>query len=221
MLNVTRVCRTVGATVFAVASWVGLVGPGEARAAAGHEQLVPILGVTLEERHIVGTVANVVVQFEERTDDAGLTVQFRTTPGRFSRMAQTAVEQAIYRAARAAGLQTDSWTITLSVPYHGVTIYGESLSAMIGLTIVALAKGDPIPPDRVMTGAIRPDGHIAPVGSVSLKVIAANEAHMRRVVVPDELDLSDGDWATPFLVQVSPVASVSQAYLALTDRPLR
>jgi hypothetical protein len=43
---------------------------------------------------------------------------------------------------------------------------------------------------------------------------------MRRVLVPDELDTADGDWITPFLVQVSPVGSVSEAYQALTDQPL-
>jgi predicted S18 family serine protease len=92
---------------------------------------------------------------------------------------------------------------------------------MIGLSVVALAKGEFIPPDRVITGTVTPDGHIAPVGAVALKVAAANEAHMRRVVVPDEMDIADGDWVTPFLVQVSPVGSVVEAYQALTDHPLR
>jgi hypothetical protein len=184
------------------------------------EQLVPILGVTLEDVP-VGAVANVVVSFEERTDPNGLVVYFRADPGRFSRMAQTAIEQAIYRTARAAGLSTDSWTVILRVPYPGLTVYGESLSAMVALSVVALAKGELIPPDRVITGTVTPDGHIASVGEVPLKVAAAYEAHMRRVLVPDESDAADGDWITPFLVQVSPVASVSQAYLALTDCPLR
>jgi predicted S18 family serine protease len=183
------------------------------------EQLVPILGVTLEDRPI-GTVANLVVTFEERSDRNGLAVYFRAEPGRFSRMAQTAIQQAIYRTARAAGLSTDSWTVALRVPYPGLTVYGESLSAMVGLSVVALAKGQFIPPDRVITGTVTPDGHIAPVGAVPLKVAAANEAHMRRVLVPDELDTADGDWITPFLVQVSPVGSVSEAYQALTDQPL-
>ena len=48
-------------------------------------------------------------------------------------MAQTAIQQAIYRAARVAGLVPDSWTVILSVPYPGVTIYGDSLSAMVSL----------------------------------------------------------------------------------------
>jgi predicted S18 family serine protease len=139
--------------------------------AKGHlqyrEQLVPILGVTLDEKPI-GTVANVVVSFEQRHDHQGLAVYFNVEPGRFSRMAQTAIQQAIYRTAHAAGLSTDSWTVALRVPYPGLTVYGESLSAMVGLSVVALAKGEFIPPDRVITGTVTPDGHIAPVGAVAL-----------------------------------------------------
>jgi hypothetical protein len=184
------------------------------------EQIIPILGVTMEQTP-TGTVANLILSFEERHDHQGLAVQFRKAPGRFSWMAQTAVEQAIYRTARAAGLSPDSWNVVLSVPYAGVTIYGESLSAMVALAVIALARGEFIPPDRVMTGAVTLDGHIAPVGALPLKVVAASEAHMHRVLVPDELDVTDADWQTPFLVQVSPVGSVSQAYEALTDHPLR
>jgi predicted S18 family serine protease len=183
------------------------------------DQIVPILGVTMGERPS-GTVANLLMRFEEREDRDGLVVKFQNTPGRFSPTAQTAIELAIQRTARAAGLSPDSWSISLRVPYPGVTIYGDSLSAMVALTVVALAKGEPVPPDRVITGTVTPDGRIAPVGAVYLKVAAANEAHMRRVVVPDELDTADAEWRTPFLVQVSPVGSVTQAYQALTDRPL-
>ncbi|MFM8551602.1 MAG: S16 family serine protease [Nitrospiraceae bacterium] len=183
------------------------------------EQLIPILGVTMEA-HPIGTVANLILSFDERLDRTGLAVHFSTSPGRFSRMAQTAVEQAIRRAAKVAGLSTDSWNVVLSVPYTGVTIYGDSLSAMVALAVMALAKGEFIPSDRVMTGAVTPDGHISPVGALPLKVIAAGDAHMHRILVPDELDVADSDWFTPFLVQVSPVGSISQAYEALTDHPL-
>ena len=184
------------------------------------EQIIPILGVTMEKKPI-GTVANVILSFQERDDHNGLAVLFRSGPGRFSRMAQTAVQQAIYRAARAAEMEPDSWTVVLAVPYAGITIYGDSLSAMIGVSVLAMANGESIPSDRVITGAVTPDGHISPVGSVPLKVAAANEAHLRRVVVPEEIDMTDSDWRTPFLMQISPVASISEAYLALTDHPLR
>ncbi len=203
-----------------VAAVLGSVFASEARAATYREQVIPVLGVMLSDRP-TGTVAYLLLAFEERQDHAGLAVQFKKGPGRFSRMAQTAVEQAIYRSARAMGLSPDSWTVVLSVPYRGLTIYGESLSAMVAVSVVALAKGAAIAPDRVLTGTVTPDGHIGPVGSVPLKIEAANAAHLHRVLVPDEQDIGDGDWRTPFLMQVSPVGSVGQAYEALTDRPAR
>jgi predicted S18 family serine protease len=193
----------------------------EAKAHGHREQIIPIVGVTLGQgREPTGMVTNLILTFEERTDQGGLAVLFRSAPGRFSPLAQTAVQQAIYRTAKAAGLSTDTWTVVLSVPDPGLTVHGDSLSAMVGLSVIALAKGEVIPPDRVITGTVTPDGYIARVGSVPLKVDAANQAHIRRVLVPEEQDVGDPDWETPFLMQVSPVGSVSQAYWALTDHPL-
>jgi len=40
---------------------------------------------------------------------------------------------------------------------------------------------------------------------------------MRRVLVPEERDETDSDFETPFLMHISPVATVTQAYQALTD----
>lgn len=55
------------------------------------------------------------------------------------------------------------------------------------------------------------------VSAVPLKVAAAYEAHLRRVVLPEERDETDSDFETPFLMHISPVATVTQAYQALTD----
>ena len=181
------------------------------------EQLVPILGVKTGQQP-TGTVAYLVVAFEERKDRDGLIVHFRNSPGKFSRLAQTSVEQAIRRTAHSLGLSTDSWTVDLSVPYPGVTIYGESLSAMMALCVAALAKGESVAPYLAITGTITPDGRIGSVGSVPLKITAANEAHLRHVLVPEDRDPGDGDYPLPFLMQITPVGSVHQAYAALTAR---
>lgn len=183
------------------------------------DRTIPILGVTLSNSGPVGIVAKIDLHFEERSDDSGLMVLFMTGAGKFSPKAQTSVQQAIYRVAQAAKLPTHSWTVRLSVP-DGVRVYGDSLSAMIALTVVALAKHQPIVEDRVITGGITPDGHISQVGGLSLKIAAAKKAHIRRVVVSDEVDPAEGDWQTPFLMQVSPVSSIQQAYLALTGHQL-
>ena len=180
------------------------------------EQLIPILGITMDQEQ-AGTVAYLVLSFEDRKDLGGLAVHFMAGSGRFSPMAQTSVEQAIRRAAQSLRLSTDSWTVILSVPYQGVTIYGNSLSAMVGLSVVALAEGKFIRSDRTITGTVTPDGHIGPVGSVGLKVAAAYEAHLRRVIVSEEHDPTDDEWQTPFLMHVYPVGSVEKAYVALTE----
>ena len=184
------------------------------------EQQIPILGVMIEADRVIGTVAHITVSFAERTDSTGLAVVFRRGVGKLSPMAQTSTEQAIHRAAGAAGLSTNSWTVMVTVDEPKMTIYGNSLSAMVGLTVIAMAKGQRILPDRVLTGGIDRDGHILSVGGIPLKVKAAGLAHLKRVLVPEELSPDDGDWQTPFLMQVSPVSSLQQAYLGLTDQPL-
>jgi hypothetical protein len=182
------------------------------------EQLVPILGVKHGLKP-AGTVAYLIVSFETRSEESGLIVHFRNRPGRFSRLAQTSVDQAIRRTARSLGLRTDNWTVELSVPYPDVTIYGESLSAMIGLSVAALAQGEFISPGRAITGTVTSDGRIGAVGSVPLKIAAAQEAHFQRVLVPEERDPTDGDYPLPFLMHVTPVDSIHQAYTALVTRP--
>lgn len=182
---------------------------------------IPILGVTLSgDGQPIGTVTRLTLTFQERTDHTGLMVSFTRGPGKLSRKAQTSVQQAIYRAALAADLSTDTWTVMISVPDR-ITIYGDSLSAMVCITVVALAKRDPIKEDTIITGGISPDGRISKAGSLSLKLAAASAAHIRHVLVPDEFDPAEPDRQTPFLMQVSPVDSVQQAYQMLTGNRMK
>lgn len=183
---------------------------------ASREQLIPILGVTTGQNQI-GTVSYVRVSFEERQDQLGLMLHFHTAPGRFSRMAQTSIEQGIRRSARSLGIFTDSWTVELSVPYAGMTIYGDSVSAMVSLSVAAMAQGKTVPTGYVLTGTVTPDGEIGPVGSVPLKVQAARAAKLRRVVVSKQMTSAEHAWDSPASIQVSPVQSVPEALEALTD----
>lgn len=182
---------------------------------------VPILGVTLNEQHrTVGVVTQVVINFQERQDQSGLQIRFHSSPGQFSLFAQQAVRQAISRVSQVAHIRPDSWTVVLTFPYKGLTMYGDSLSAMVGLTVVALAKGDPVIFGQSITGTITEDGHIGKVGGVPEKIHAAHSEHLKRILIPEERDIGDGDWQTPFLMQVSPVGTVSKAYYGLTGSPI-
>lgn len=186
-----------------------------------HRVTVPILGTTLNQHwEQIGVVAEVHIALERRYDHDGLQVQFKKSPGRFSPIAQQAVQEAIRQVVKVSHLDSKSWTVTLTLPYQGLTMYGESLSGMVGLSVLALAKGDSVPRGRVLTGTITSKGRIGVVGGVPLKIVAAYKNHLLKVLIPEEIDVADGAWETPFLMEISPVGTIHKAYLALTDRSL-
>jgi len=184
--------------------------------AAPREQLIPILGVTAEQEPS-GSVTYLTATFEERADRTGLRLRFHERPGRFTRMAQTSAERAIRQAAASLGLSTDSWTVELKVPYEGVTIGGDSLSAMVGITIAAMAQGKTVQTGHVLTGTLNADGEIGPVGEVSLKVQAARFAKLRRVLVPHQQATVEKEESQPTHVEIMPIRSVPDALDALTN----
>jgi hypothetical protein len=182
---------------------------------------IPILGTSINEQYRpVGLVTHVVIDVYERRDHHGLQIQFHTEPGQFSLLARKSTHEAITRALAAAQFPSESLTVLLKFPYSGLTVYRESLSAMVGLSVVAMVKGDHLLEDRVLTGTITERGFIGAVGGLQLKILAAYENHFRRVFVPSEYDVRDGDYRTPFLMHVSPVATVDEAYFGLTGHHL-
>ena len=139
--------------------------------------IIPILGTTYNEQwEQVGIVADVEVEFERRNDHEGLQLDFLTKPGRFSSLAKRSVHEALALVTQAAGLNADSWTVRFRLPYAGVTLYGESLSAMAAMSVVALAKGEMMHSDIVMTGTVTPGGAIGTVGGVPLNWCCASGA---------------------------------------------
>ena len=181
---------------------------------------IPILGLTVDPSHRpTGVVSYVVLHFQDRGDQEGLRLRFQTLPGKFSPLAQHAVKLAIERVAAFANLGSNSWTVGLTFPYPGMTLYGNSLSAMVGLSVVALAKGESPIYGRSITGTITEDGRIGTVGGVPQKIYGAHQ-HLNRVFIPDENNITDGDWSIPFLMHVSPVNTVEKAYRGLTGHRL-
>ena len=186
---------------------------------------IPILGTSMsnngrEPYRPVGLVAQIWIDMWERQDHDGLQIQFHTQPGQFSLFARKTIHQAITRSFQLANLPADTWTVQLRLPYEGLTIYGESLSAMVALSVVAMAKGDPVLEGRALTGTITDQGFIGAVGGIQLKILAAYYQHFQRVLIPGEYDPREDDWRTPFLMHVSPVTTIEEAYLGLTGHHL-
>ena len=200
------------------------VQPAAVRASSSSEfshLSIPIVGLTLNQVHRpIGVVRDVVLHFHKRYDQEGLRLRFERLPGKFSPLAQHAVKLAIERVAAAANMGTIDWTVSLTFPYPGMTMYGESLAAMVGLSVVALAKGEAPISGLSITGTITEDGHIGKVGGVPEKIYGAHRQHLNRILIPEEHHIGDGDWPIPFLMHVSPVSTVEKAYLVLTGRRL-
>ena len=91
---------------------------------------------------------------------------------------------------------------------------------MVALSVVAMAKGEPLLEGRTLTGTITDQGHIGAVGGLQLKILAAYHQHFQRVFVPSVYDEREGDWRTPFLMHVSPVSTLEEAYRGLTGHQL-
>src|SRR5262245_18953286 len=103
-------------------------------------QQIPIFGVIPVADREVGSVAHLLVTVAERADSSGLAVLFPRSRGRLSPMAETSIQQGIYRTARVAGLSTDSLSVMVSVLDPDMPIHGLSLSSMVSITVLALAR---------------------------------------------------------------------------------
>lgn len=183
-------------------------------------QMIPVLGTIWNaDSEKVGIVTDLLITLTTRTDNLGLRVVF-ATPENFLADSQDAVRTAISRAAIAAGLSPASWTIVIDTPHPEVTFDGPSYSAMTALTVIALAKGDTVHVDRVLTGTVTADGVIGDVGGLELKIAAALTNGLRHIVVPETIMGSVQMPETPFLLAVSSVTSLAEAYTALTDREI-
>ena len=207
-------CAALLLSVLCLTGFADAAGPDD----GPREQYIPLLCVLMEEAPTgkvtySGKVIYVMVVFTTRNDAEGLEVHFTVGPGRFSMVTQTAAKQAIANTARVLGLSSDSWSVGLGALESGLIIDGPSLSAMVGLAVAAMAKGESIPRNRVITGTITSDGHIGPVGGVGLKVSAARQAGLQMVLVPS---VDNKKERAPDVTQVFTVGSVRQAYEALT-----
>lgn len=185
------------------------------------KQSVTFLGTTLDpDGEPTGIVAELDISFRKQEGQEALNVTFSSGPGKFSPYTQVAIQSGIVSAARMAGLDPKAWNIFLKFPTPGVTIYGDSLTAMVSVVALAMANDNPIILNRVMTGKVTQDGHIGAVGGIPLKIQAAFKKHIPRVIIPDDRFPEDNDWQTPFLMQISPVNTVLQAYQMLTGATL-
>src|SRR5207248_5136092 len=76
--------------------------------------------------------------------------------------------------------------IHIHVPAAAVPKDGPSAGVTIATAIVSLARGVPVSEDVAMTGEVTLTGQVLQIGGVREKVLAAQRAGLKKVILPQE-----------------------------------
>ena len=103
--------------------------------------------------------------------------------------------------------------IHIHVPEGAIPKDGPSAGITMAAAIISAASGRPIRADVAMTGEITLRGRILPIGGLTEKLLAAQRAKIKTVLIPkeNEIDLSDIPDQVKERLEIVPVEHLSEA----------
>jgi len=115
---------------------------------------------------------------EEELDVPGRTIRRKS-------MAKSSLENVITVLANRFKMDLHSYDIHVNFPGGG-PVDGPSAGVTMAVAIYSAVKGIPVDNKVAMTGELSIRGLVRPVGGVSAKIYAAEQAGVRRVLIPKE-----------------------------------
>ena len=148
-----------------------------------------------------------------------------TLTGQLGEVMQESAQAALsYARAHATELGIEhNWFTThdlhLHVPSGAVPKDGPSAGITMATAIVSLATGRPVSEDVAMTGEITITGQVLPIGGLREKLLAAQQAEIKRVIVPreNEPDLEELPEETRQALTLVPVDSIGEVIEAALE----
>ena len=122
------------------------------------------------------------------------------------------------------GFVPDTYKRTLDLPFdieiHTEGTGGPSAGVMYALTLIDLFTADDLVAGNIVagTGTISPDGRVGAIGGVRQKVVAAQNAGARHVLVPQP-NFEDAMTVKRDNVEIHPISSISEAVHILQEIP--
>ncbi|HEY6031385.1 MAG TPA: endopeptidase La, partial [Gaiellaceae bacterium] len=111
--------------------------------------------------------------------------------------------------------------VHIHVPAGAIPKDGPSAGVTMATAIVSLAQGRPVSEEVGMTGEITLTGQVLPIGGVREKVLAAQRAGLKRIVLPreNEPDLEELPKETREQLAFVLVDSIEEVFAAAFDAP--